>query len=332
MKLATFASRGQVRVGVVIDDGENCLDLQATHQAIHGRPAAAFASMHDLICADQRGLDLARSAIAWSEGRIEPIPISEVRLLPPVPEPIQMRDALCFERHCVQAFERARELRIARAADPVAERQELEERGLLQVPKEFYELPLYYKQNRFSVSGPGEDIIWPRYSQVMDYELEMGLFLGRSGINLSPDRALAHVFGYTIFNDFSARDAQFAEWGGGLGPAKGKDFKGANAIGPWIVTADEVGDPYALDMVVRVNGEERGRGNSSTIYWRFEDLLARMSEEEELHAGEFIGSGTVGNGSGLEFMRFLEHGDVVELEIERIGVLRNRVLRQEWSA
>jgi len=332
MRLATIKSANGIVVGTILRSGEAYLDVQAAHVAMHGAPAAEFISMHDLICANDQGLDLAHSVVAWSEGRIEPTPLAEVTLLAPVPEPTQMRDALCFELHCVQAFNQARELRIARAADPDAERKELEERGLLQVPKEFYQFPLYYKQNRFSVSGPGTDVIWPRYSQVMDYELELGIFIGKPGINIPRDQALEHIYGYTIFNDFSARDALFAEWGGGLGPAKGKDFKGGHAVGPWIVTADEIGDPYSLEMVVRINGEERGRGNSSSIHWRFEDLIARITEEEDLRAGEFIGSGTVGNGSGLELNHYLEHGDVVELEVEKIGILRNRVLRPELSA
>jgi len=332
MKLASITVEGVARIAAILDGAETCQDLQAIHETMHGHASPDLRSMHDLICADDRGLALAHSVLAWGEDRIAPISLSQVSLLSPVPEPIQMRDALCFELHCVQAFNRARELRISRAADPAAEREEMDKRGLLQVPKEFYDLPLYYKQNRFSVSGPDADVVWPKYSQVMDYELELGMFIGKPGIDIPRERALEHIFGYTIFNDFSARDAQFAEWGGGLGPTKGKDFKGANAVGPWIVTADEIGDPYSLEMIVRVNGEERGRGNSGSVYWRFEDLIARITEHEELRAGEFIGSGTVGNGSGLELMRYLEHGDVVELEIEKIGILRNRVLRPEVAA
>lgn len=309
--------------------GDALLDLQAAHIALNGAPAPAFATMHDLIAGGDAALVLADGIVARAERRIAPEPLAAAQLLSPVPEPLQMRDALCFELHCLQSFAKARELRASRADDPEAEMRDIEARGILRVPDEFYKFPLYYKQNRFSVSGPDEDIVWPAYSQVMDYELEFGVFIGTSGIDIPRDRALDHVFGYTIFNDFSARDAQFAEQGGSLGPCKGKDFKGGNAIGPWIVTADEVPDPYDLEMIVRVNGEERGRGSSATMHWRFEDVIARISEGEELRAGEFIGSGTVGNGSGLERMEFLGHGDVVELEVERLGILRNRVLRPE---
>jgi 2-keto-4-pentenoate hydratase/2-oxohepta-3-ene-1,7-dioic acid hydratase in catechol pathway len=137
---------------------------------------------------------------------------------------------------------------------------------------------------------------------------------------------MGHIFGFTIFNDFSARDAQLAEMGGQLGPAKGKDFDGANSFGPWIVTLDEIGDPHALDMEARVNGERWGGGNSSTMHHKWPAILAHISASETLRAGEIIGSGTVGTGCGLELGRQLKAGDVVELEVEKIGVLRNRVV------
>jgi 2-keto-4-pentenoate hydratase/2-oxohepta-3-ene-1,7-dioic acid hydratase in catechol pathway len=114
-----------------------------------------------------------------------------------------------------------------------------------------------------------------------------------------------------------------------LGPAKSKDFDTANVMGPCLVTADELPDPYNLTMIARVNGEEWGRGNSSTMRWQFEDLIAHISRSETLHPGEFLGSGTVGNGCGLEQMRYLKPNDVVELEIERLGILRTRVVKPE---
>ena len=119
------------------------------------------------------------------------------------------------------------------------------------------------------------------------------------------------------------------EMAGRLGPAKGKDFDTGNVLGPWIVTADELGDPYRLTMVARVNGEEWSRGSSGSMHHRFEDCVAFVSQNETLHAGEVLGSGTVGTGCGLELGRFLSPGDVVELEVERIGVLRNTVVRPD---
>jgi 2-keto-4-pentenoate hydratase/2-oxohepta-3-ene-1,7-dioic acid hydratase in catechol pathway len=115
--------------------------------------------------------------------------------------------------------------------------------------------------------------------------------------------------------------------GGMLGPAKGKDFDTANVMGPCLVTADELGDPYDLTMIARVNGEEWGRGNTRDMRWQFEDVIAHISRSETLHPGEFLGSGTVGNGCGLEQLRYLKPDDVVELEVEGIGVLRSRIVR-----
>jgi 2-keto-4-pentenoate hydratase/2-oxohepta-3-ene-1,7-dioic acid hydratase in catechol pathway len=163
----------------------------------------------------------------------------------------------------------------------------------------------------------------------MDYELEFGCVIGRSGKNISREKAREHIFGYCIFNDFSARDAQLAEMAGQLGPAKGKDFDTGNVLGPWLVTADELTNPYDLTMTARVNGEEWSRGTSADMQFKFEDFITHVSVDEPLRAGEFLGSGTVGSGCGLELGRFLKHGDLVELEVSGLGMLKNRVLQQQ---
>jgi 2-keto-4-pentenoate hydratase/2-oxohepta-3-ene-1,7-dioic acid hydratase in catechol pathway len=191
----------------------------------------------------------------------------------------------------------------------------------------FNRQPIYYKCNRFAVIGPDDDVIWPAYSKLLDFELEFGCYIGQRAKDVSRENARAHIYGYTIFNDISARDAQATEMGGMLGPAKGKDFDTANVMGPCLVTADELGDPYDLTMIARVNGEEWGRGNTRDMRWQFEDVIAHISRSETLHPGEFLGSGTVGNGCGLEQLRYLKPDDVVELEVEGIGVLRSRIVR-----
>ena len=196
------------------------------------------------------------------------------------------------------------------------------------IPAVWYDQPIYYKANRFSVVGPEADVRWPSYAQLLDYELELACVLGKGGVDISVEEAQAHIFGFTIFNDVSARDTQAKEMEGQLGPAKGKDFDTGNVFGPWIVTADELGDPYDLVMVARVNSEEWSRGRSATMHYRFDDLIAYVSRSETLHPGEVLGSGTVGGGCGLELGRFLQPGDVVELEVERIGVLRNRIVKR----
>jgi 2-keto-4-pentenoate hydratase/2-oxohepta-3-ene-1,7-dioic acid hydratase in catechol pathway len=156
----------------------------------------------------------------------------------------------------------------------------------------------------------------------MDYELELGLVIGRFGRDLTPDTALEHVFGVTIFNDLSVRNLLQGEMGGRLGPAKGKDF--ATAVGPWIVSRDEL-DLTALEMHARVNGELWSSGSSSTITWSIEEILSWASRSESVVPGELIGTGTVPGGCGWELGRQLAPGDEVELEVSGIGVLANTI-------
>src|SRR5215470_144299 len=310
MKLATFIGRnGAPAIGAVDTSRGAVLDLSAAARA-GGRPNAPFADMLALIDAGPAGLDEARR-LAGSWPREAETPLAGLRLLAPLPLPRQMRDCLVFEEHLKNGMAQ-REKRTGVKGS---------------IPHVWYRQPIYYKCNRFSVAGPEADVVWPRYSQVMDFELEFACVIGRTAKDIPRERALEHIFGFTIFNDFSARDAQFVEMAGRLGPAKGKDFDGGNVLGPWIVTLDEIGDPHALKMEARVNGERWGGGNSGSMHHKFPDILAHISNSETLHAGEVIGSGTVGTGSGNEMGRYLNSGDVVELEIEKIGVLRNRVVR-----
>jgi 2-keto-4-pentenoate hydratase/2-oxohepta-3-ene-1,7-dioic acid hydratase in catechol pathway len=238
--------------------------------------------------------------------------LAGVTLHPPLDPPAQLRDCLVFEEHLRNSF--------AQAAKLTGEEPR-------PIPDVWYEQPVYYKGNRFSCVGHEHDVEWPAWSEVMDYELELACVIGRPGRDIATGDAPAHVFGYTIFNDASARDAQFREMAGQLGPAKGKDFDTGNVLGPWIVTADEIGDPQDLAMTARVNGEEWSRGTTADMHHSFADILAFVSRAETLHPGEVIGSGTVGTGCGLEQGRFLSDGDLVELEVEGIGVLRNRFVR-----
>jgi len=329
MKLVTFrARRGSARAGALIDDETLVLDLQAAHRARYGRSSPSLASVLAIIEGGDEALELVRSLV---DQRHRPpqaaMQRAEAKLLAPIPQPPQMRDFLCFEKHLVQAFQAARRLRASRSPDPQAALAEMEAKGVLAVPQTWYERPLYYHPSRFSVCGHEDDVPWPAYCEALDFELEFGCYIGKPGKDIPPDRARDHIFGYTIFNDFSARDEQTKDMPGQLGPGKGKDFDNANAMGPCLVTADELGDPYRLEMTVRVNGVEWGRGNSRDMRWKFEDCIAHAARSETLHPGEFFGSGTVGNGCGLEQLRFLAPGDVVELEVEGIGVLRNRVVK-----
>ena len=193
------------------------------------------------------------------------------------------------------------------------------------VPDYWYEAPIYYKGNHRSLLGPDDDCPWPAYTERLDFELELAMVVGKRGRDIPVDRAHEYIFGFTVFNDFSARDIQAKEISAWLGPAKGKDF--ANAFGPFIVTVDEVGPEPDLAMVARVNGEEWGRARSSEMHWKWADLIAHVSQAEDVFPGDVYGSGTPGGCCGLDLGRALEPGDVVELEIEKIGTLRNRVVR-----
>ena len=226
--------------------------------------------------------------------------------------PRQIRDCLVFEEHLANSLQRTSE-RTGRPAEPI--------------PEVWYRQPIYYKSNRFSVVGHEADVLWPSYSEWMDYECELACIIGRKVKDISSASALDHVFGYTIFNDFSARDAQYLEMQGRLGPAKGKDFDTGNVFGPWIVTRDELPDPHDLKMEARVNGKRMGGGSSRTMHHSFQSILAHISASETIFPGEIICSGTVGTGCGNEVGYRLKPGDIVELEIERIGILRNRIVR-----
>ena len=311
MRLVTFTvANSTPRAGALVEGDRRVLDLQAAYSRLYQGTSPALDSVLAIVEAGDQALDtigqlLSSPSLAVMHAR------DDVRLLAPIPVPPQMRDFLCFEKHLVQAFEAVAKLRGTPA----------------RIPQVWYERPIFYHPNRFSVCGPDADVPWPTYCQNLDFELEFGCYIGRRGKDIPKERAREHIFGYTVFNDFSARDEQTKEMAGQLGPGKGKDFDNGNAMGPCLVTADELGDPYRLEMIVRVNGEEWGRGNSRDMHWKFEDCIAHASRSETLHPGEFFGSGTVGNGCGLEQLRFLKPGDVVELEVQGIGVLKNRVVR-----
>jgi fumarylacetoacetate (FAA) hydrolase len=219
-------------------------------------------------------------------------PLSHVKLRPPVLQPPSIRDFSVFEQHVKTAGARhGRE-----------------------VPKEWYEQPVFYFSNPAAVYGPEDVIPYPEGSNELDYELEVAAIVGAEG----------RIGGFTILNDWSARDLQRAEMRVGLGPAKGKDF--ATSIGPVVVTPDELGD-LRLEMVARVNGEERSRGNLGDMHHSWEAIVAHAARNTRLLPGDVLGSGTVGSGCILEHGdgRWLQPGDAVELEVEGIGVLRNTI-------
>ncbi len=223
--------------------------------------------------------------------------ITEVKLKAPVPRPNSIRDYLAFEGHASRAGQR-------------------------KLDQNWYEMPVCYRGNPDTVIGPEEIIPWPAYTDLLDYELEYGIYIGKEGKNIPREKAEEYIAGYTILNDISARDIQLREMMVGLGPVKGKDF--CSVMGPCLVTPDEV-DPKNLRLTARINGEVWSEGNSGTSYWTWPQIIEFASMEETLYPGDFLGSGTVEKGCGLELNRWIQPGDLIELEVQGIGLLRNRV-------
>lgn len=228
---------------------------------------------------------------------------NEVRWLAPVPRPGALRDFFAFEEHARQG---------------AARRQE-------ELAPQWYDQPVYYKGNHREIYGPNETVPWPSYTRKFDFELEIACVVGKKGRDLTPEQAGGYIAGYTILNDFSARDIQKNEMICRMGPAKGKDF--ATGLGPYLLTADELPDPDNLAMAVYVNGEKWSSGNSKDRYWSFPVMLSHVSQEETIYPGDILGSGTYYKGCGLDLDRWVKPGDVIELEVEKLGRLRHTVGR-----
>lgn len=296
MKFVTYSASGRsTGPGLLLEEGIQPLP---------------FDSMLDLIHAGDEGLNRVRNL-----PRENLVPLNQARIHAPIPRPPTLRDFYAFEQHVRTANQN-------RGRD---------------VPENWYKFPVFYFTNPNPIFGPDEDVPYPRFTQALDYELEIAAVIGQPGVNIQPEEAPRHIFGYTILNDWSARDVQREEMQVMLGPAKGKDF--ASSLGPVIATADEFGEAvagkpgvYEAEMVARVNGEECSRGNFKDITWSYGQILARASEAVMLYPGDVLGSGTVGTGCLLELTKgqgpWLQPGDIVELEIEGIGILRNRVQKQ----
>lgn len=305
MKLGTVEHKGKARLVAALDEGR-CLDLA---EASGG--ASVFADMHAMIAGGEAALDRAGKLIA-SPPDAALIGLKDAAFRVPL-VPTQYRDCLVFEQHLVNSFKQAEKM-TGRSFD---------------IPKVWYDQPIYYKGNRMSFIGHGETVDWPAYCDHLDLELELAIVIGKAGRDISAAQAPDHIWGYTILNDVSARDAQMKEMAGQLGPAKGKDFDTGNILGPWVVTADEVPHPAELGMNVSVNGTHWGGGNSRAMQHDFAAIIAHISSAETLWPGEVIGSGTVGTGCGLEIGRQLADGDLMELTIDKIGTLANVVQKKK---
>ncbi|WHY84224.1 fumarylacetoacetate hydrolase family protein [Neobacillus novalis] len=303
MKFVTFEKNdGTIRAGFLLDQA-HAVDMYEMSGGELPDNLVAFL--------DNCEVNLKKAALMSPANKQQGVyPLDEIRLLAPLPFPRSFRDFYAFEEHVKTAREN---------------------RGLEMIP-EWYEIPVFYFSNHLAIKGPGEEIIKPLGCDWLDYELEIACIIGKQGRNIRAEDVDEYIFGYCILNDWSARDLQRKEMKVGLGPAKGKDF--STSIGPWIVTKDELeplkmGKGFDLSMKARVNGQLLSTGNMRELFYSFGEMIERASAGVTLYPGEMIGSGTVGTGCilelGQEVHRWLMPGDIVELEIDCLGVLQNSI-------
>ncbi len=305
MKFITFVKNdGSIRAGWINSRNEAVDMYEATNGHLPDNMLSFLENHEEYLEYIQQNQALLDSATGT-------YPLDEVRLKAPLHNPKSVRDFYAFEQHVKTAREN---------------------RGLEMIP-EWYEIPVFYFTNHLAIKAPEEEIRRPRTCEWLDYELEIACVIGKEGRNIKAEDAEQHIFGFMVMNDWSARDLQRKEMKVGLGPAKGKDF--ATSFGPYLVTKDELdsrkaGKGYDLQMTARVNGRELSAGNMKDLYYSFGEMIERASAGTTLYPGEVIGSGTVGTGCILELgtvvHRWLEPGDEVELEIEGLGVLKNKII------
>jgi len=320
MRLVSFSPPGTQERLLGALEGDRVLELGAAASIVapgldsHGK----LRSLDCLLSDWEQGLPLARSVMERAGGgkqtaELGPAwhPRSRVTLHAPVSRPPAVRDFYAFEAHVKNARARRK----------------------LEVPPEWYEFPAFYYSNPGSLVGDGAPVRKPSWTEALDYELEIACVIGTRARDVPVDRWRSVVAGFTILNDWSARDVQRKEMAIGLGPAKGKDF--TTSLGPALVTLDELepkrrGDHFDLTMEARVNGATLSRGNAKDMHFTFGQMIARASQDVYLFPGDVIGSGTVGGGCilelGPEVHAWLKPGDEVTLEIERLGTLTNTIV------
>ena len=309
MKLVTFARGGREAIGAVTPQGIVAFGALVPELNV---------SMLELVERSSTLLPLARSALAGPIPDHALVPSEGASLLAPLPRPASMRDGYAFRQH----VETARR-----------------NRGLPMI-EEFDRFPVFYFTNHQAVIGPGELRVGGPRLERLDFELEIAVVVGRKARNPTLAEADAAIFGFTIMNDFSARVLQMEEMKLNLGPAKGKDF--ATAIGPWLVTTDELaarltpsakGNVLHAAMTADVNGVRVSRGNADQMNWTFAEILARAGDGTTLFPGDVIGSGTVGtgcflelNGSKVTHDQWLRPGDAISLSVEGLGTLSHTIV------
>ncbi|MCX7737020.1 MAG: fumarylacetoacetate hydrolase family protein [Candidatus Kapabacteria bacterium] len=325
MKLVTYLNQDfQSRLGMLIDN--QIIDIQnETKKLGFELPSNMLLLLNDW----DRNFELVKNAYEKLKSSGDFSIVNPIKLLSPIPNPPSCRDGYAFRQH-VEAARR--------------------NRGLDMIP-EFDQYPIFYFTNHNAIFGEGEIEVEIDHLDKLDFELEWAAIIGKRGKNINSNEADNYIAGFTIMNDFSARTLQMEEMKLNLGPAKGKDF--ATTLGPWLVTTDELeskviktqfGNKYKLEMKARHNGIEVSYGNTSDMNWTFAEIIERASYGVELFPGDVIGSGTVGTGCYLELNGtrarlakdrgedyqpiWLQDGDIIELEIENLGILKNKI---KWN-
>ena len=328
MKLVSYIKDGQDHLGLLVDGF--VYDMEHVHPDLPNTMGLFLNYWEEVLPVAQAGVQMIR------EGKISQrraTPIEQLSLLAPVPYPTSLRDGYAFRQHVATA-------RRNRKAEMIPE---------------YDQYPIFYFSNHHSVQGPGAVQCMPDHFENLDFELEAAIVICKAGKNIKADEANEYIGGLMIMNDLSARKLQMEEMLLNLGPAKGKDF--ATAIGPWLVTLDELtsfetaareghaGTSWNLEMSCKINGSEISKGNLRDMDWTFAEIIERASYGVNLYPGDVIGSGTVGTGCFLELNgtgkladpgykeQWLQNGDLVEMEIEGLGILSNTVVAEEsdWS-
>jgi fumarylacetoacetate (FAA) hydrolase len=324
MKLVSYLREGHDQLALLVND--RLFNMDRIHPDVPNNMSMFLQYWEESLPMVQGG------QLMIEEGRIDPddgVPIGSVEILPPVPFPSSCRDAYAFRQHVASARRNRR----------------------LEMIPEFDQFPVFYFSNHHSIKGPGEIVCMPDHFEKLDFELEVAIVIGKQGRNIRADEADSYIAGFMIMNDLSARTLQMEEMVLNLGPAKGKDF--ATATGPWLVTPDELerfqtaapaghsGKAWSLKMACRLNGQQVSEGNLADMSWTFAEIIERASYGVDLFPGDIIGSGTVGTGCFLELNgtgklndpgyqeQWIKEGDVVELEVEGLGVLKNKFVSED---
>jgi fumarylacetoacetate (FAA) hydrolase len=326
MKLVSYLREGHDQLALLVND--RLFNMDRIHPDVPNNMSMFLQYWEESLPMVQGG------QLMIEEGRIDPddgVPIASVEILPPVPFPSSCRDAYAFREHVASARRNRR----------------------LEMIPEFDQFPVFYFTNHHSIKGPGEVVCMPDHFEKLDFELEVAIVIGKQGRNIRADEADSYIAGFMIMNDLSARTLQMEEMLLNLGPAKGKDF--ATATGPWLVTPDELeqfqiaapaghsGKAWSLKMACRINGHQVSHGNLADMSWTFAEIIERASYGVDLLPGDIIGSGTVGTGCFLELNgtgklndpgyqeQWIKEGDVVELEVEGLGILKNNFVLEDTT-